>query len=106
MELAVEKFLSDYSPSNACIHSVDLTFTISDGSTVVRSLLDIEMTSEGKLHLDGVELELLSIRFDGETLPQTMYTVYEEYMELSLPKTRGILEIINTIYPEKNTALE
>ena len=99
--------LSDYKKPNYHIESVHLTIDLDLKNTKIISKMQIQQQSEdNSLYLHGEELELVSVKLDGEIVDLANYSVTKEGMTLrNLPKS-GTLEIENFINPEANTALE
>jgi aminopeptidase N len=86
----------------------DLVFDINDGVTEVTSTLEIErQNSQGsQLHLDGQELELVSVELDGRLLSSNEYQLQGEQLILRELADRHQVRIVTRIHPEQNTALE
>jgi aminopeptidase N len=105
-------FLKDYKPSNFLIDSIDLTVDIYDDHTLVNSVLRIEKREEArgkKLHLElnGEGMELLSLHFNGETVPSDRYQLSNDKLVLlNVEHDKFVLEIQNKIDPANNKALE
>lgn len=103
-----EKFLSDYTPPFFTIQSCYLTFTITEEHTQVENFLTFQKNTDSntELVLDGIDLELLNISFNGKILESSEYTLTKESLILQdLPEVFNLL-IVTKIFPEKNTALE
>lgn len=101
--------LQDYQPPAFVIDSVELSVDI-DARTTVTAKLQLqraEHAPEGSpLWLDARDLELLSVRVDGQPLASDQLVHGEEgFWVHGLPK-QCLLETHCAIYPEKNTALE
>lgn len=105
-------YLKDYRPSDFFIDSIELTVDIHDEYTIVHSLLKIEKRDELKgkklnLELNGEGMELLSLMFNGETVPSDRYQVSQDKLVLlNVEHDKFILEIQNKIDPANNKALE
>ena len=100
--------LEDYRAPLYTTTNVDLIFDIEEGNTTVTSTLKVERCDEhaSALHLDGQELELVSIRVDGRDLGSNEYMVDEESLTLFGLGESHEIEIVTRIHPETNTALE
>jgi aminopeptidase N len=97
----------DYAPPPYRIRSVELTLDLDPAKTLVASRLEIERTpgSEGRpLVLDGEALNLLRVLADGASV-----SFREEPGRLVIEQPpaaeRFVLEIRNTIAPDKNSEL-
>ena len=103
-----EVLLSDYAPPSYRTESVELTFDIRDGSTVVTSRLQVnqEDKTASELYLDGQELELLSVTLDGTVLSSNEYVVDDDGLTIPNLAADHEIEIVTRITPEENTALE
>ncbi len=101
-----EIYLKDYTPPAYKVVHTDLSFDIHDGLTTVTAKTQFTKNNETDevLFLEGENLELISIKLDGEDVtPEISQT------GLTLPapgKDIFTLEVVTEIYPEKNTELE
>ena len=106
-----EIFLKDYRPSSYLIDSIELTFELNAETTKVTSKMSIrknpDVVEAGSLHLNGKDLELVSIKRDQKALTEGEYFPDESGLTLNepLPDT-FVLEIVNRIHPAKNTELK
>ena len=102
-------FLKDYRACDYQINSADLIFELDPDNTIIKSHLEIEAKSKTvnnpPLWLDGEDLELLEIRFDGEILDESTYTLNQEGLLLHNPPKLFRLDIVTRIHPATNTAL-
>lgn len=103
-------FAKDYRPPEYRITRAWLQVTLDPAATRVLSRLEIEAQSDARalppLVLDGENLELLSIRVNGETLAPDAYTLTAQSLTLHNPASRFQLEIETQTDPAANTALE
>jgi len=103
-------FLSDYQPPAFLVESVNLRFELSPENTVVTNTMSLRRNPEAKkgqdLHLDGEDLELLSIEVDGQPLSDSDYQCSDTGLSLAAPTDTFTLTIVTRIHPVKNTALE
>lgn len=99
--------LADYQAPAYEVTDTHLKFELNDGYTQVHSVLTLKQVGDGnELVLNGQDLELLSIRLDGNELTTDDYVLGDETLTFSGLGTSHTLEISTQIYPEKNTALE
>ena len=104
-------YLKDYQAPPYLIKTTDLRFDIYDGETIVSSMLHLYRNPEAtiaapQLTLHGVELELVSIAVDGNTLGSNEYQVDEESLTVFNTPAEFSLLVITKIKPESNTSLE
>lgn len=104
-------YLKDYQPPVYLIDHVKLHFDLHETQTIVTSTLNLRLNRENKetdksFVLDGQNLELLSVKIDGETLSETDYTCGEEQLTVSDIPDTCVVEIQTRINPEENKALE
>lgn len=99
--------LSEYQRPVYTTEEVALTFDITEGETIVRSVLKIRRQQEGSaLYLNGEGLELLGLEVDGRELADNEYQVTADGMTLFGLGEAHEISITTKIFPEKNTALE
>lgn len=103
---AVKK-LSEYTPPDFLVDSVDLHFSLNPKRTRVVSKLRLRRNGAGSapLILDGEDIELISASIDGHTLARREYSLTKS--GLTIPGMPDIceLEIVSECAPEKNTKL-
>lgn len=101
-------FLKDYREPSYSIKETHLEFDLYDDYADVSSKLWIEKTGDHKepLRLHGQELQLLSVRVDGELLDDAQYVVDEEQLTIEVAKKAFVLETLCRIRPQDNTSLE
>ena len=103
--------LADYQPPAFLIDTVDLVFELRDADTRVKSRLEIRRNPEAAdrrvpLHLDGEELELLSLALDGEPLGANRYQIAAKGgLTLADVLDAFTLDVETRIAPESNTQL-
>ena len=105
------KYLKDYHKPDYKIRTVDLTFDLDEQNTTVKSVLhlvaDYDVPKGGhSLVLDGRELELKSIKIDGEPVDERAYKLDDESLTIYNPPADFKLEIETVIHPKANTKLE
>ncbi len=101
--------LKDYQPPTYRLDTVDLRFDLDEDVTHVSSRLAISLLADATgqpLHLDGRELELVSIKLDGTALGQNDFKCESEQLTIFSPPDRFILEIETSIKPQENTSLQ
>lgn len=105
-------FVKDYTPPDFLIEQVDLLFDLSAESTRVTSTLRVFRNPGVKatptsLKLDGEQLELLSLKLNGQPIPSDQFQQSPEALTItSFPDQAFDLEIVTQINPKANTALE
>jgi aminopeptidase N len=103
--------LADYRPPAFLIDTVDLVFELGEADTRVKARLGIRRNPESPrrgapLHLDGEELELVSLALDGEALGPNRYQLpLEGGLVLADVPDAFTLDTETRINPESNTAL-
>jgi len=102
--------LKDYGAPAWWIETVDLSFDLRDGGTIVTSRLGLRRNLDrvrAPLVLDGQELELLSVTVGNRPLGLDDYAITPDHLTIpDLPGDQVEIEIVTRIHPEKNTALE
>ena len=100
----------DYRPYPWKLLRAELHFHVGDPETRVRAVLDFEARDEskppGSIVLDGCDLELRSIRLNGEPLAAERYRVEGEQLTIDTEVYAVRLETDVVIRPWENTALE
>lgn len=103
--------LKDYRPPDYCIDQTQLHIDLKVEETIVTSILEVRRiaNTRGKqpnpLVLDGVNLELISLKIDGNALDASQYLVDETSLTIANVPELFTLECITKIKPEENTAL-
>ena len=102
-------YLKDYRAPEYQIDSVDLIFDLALENTTVRSRLAIRAKPgtlpNTPLLLNGDDLELVNIRYDGEILPPIAYELNEEGLLIKHPASAFTLDITTKINPAANSRL-
>lgn len=106
-------YLKDYTCPDYLIDSVELVFDLDEENTLVQSRLSVRRNPESSLKnaplvLQGEELELRSIRLDGQLLNSEAYQLSAESLTLNTVPQHEAFELLieNRINPKANTALE
>ena len=98
--------LSDYRAPDFLIDTVDLHFVLDEATTRVISRLALRrQTPEVPLVLNGQDLELISVKLDGELLDPGSYQIDTESLTLPGMPDSFQLEIVTEIHPADNTSL-
>jgi aminopeptidase N len=102
--------LADYRPAPQLLERTDLTVQLHAHRTEVAARLAFSpnpAAEPGPLVLQGVELELLELRIDGEPLPAGAYEQADDHLVIAAPPEQPfVLESRVCIHPETNTTLE
>ena len=103
--------LKDYKPSAYVIDTVHLDVALDPTRTLVVSRLSMRANPNAKgkpgaLRLDGIKLELVSVKLDKQLLDAKAYRVDDTSLTIAkVPDTKFELEITTICNPEANTAL-
>ena len=100
--------LADYRPWPFVLSTIRMDVDIRSGDVVVSSRLELT-PQEGAdtLELWGVDLEICSIRLDGEELADAAYSYVDQRLSItSLPVEPFVLETCCRIDPYNNSSLE
>ncbi|MCE5388049.1 MAG: aminopeptidase N, partial [Acidithiobacillus sp.] len=95
----------DYRPSAFTIDEISLDIFLDPEATEVQSRLTLRRQGPGPLRLDGVGLELLSLRLDGRLLGAEDYVQDQQSVLVAEVPERCTLESRVRIHPAANTAL-
>ncbi|KAL6501710.1 Puromycin-sensitive aminopeptidase [Orobanche gracilis] len=110
MDSPKEIFLKDYKQPDYFFETVDLNFALGEEKTLVCSKIVVYPRLEGTsspLLLDGVDLKLISLKVNGKELKEDDYHLDSRQLTISSPPIgKFTLEVVNEIYPQKNTSLE
>jgi aminopeptidase N len=99
--------LKDYKKLPFRIDQVYLTIDLGLEKTLVRSQMKISDYLVGEtIELDGVDLELLKVEIDGQSLSSADYILEKSKLSFKYDKPEFNVTIENVINPQKNTALE
>ncbi|MDJ0654211.1 MAG: aminopeptidase N [Xanthomonadales bacterium] len=104
VEAAVTIHRSDYRPPDYRVQSIELDVSINPDGTVVSCTQQLECRKPGApLRLDGEDLELLSVKVEGEDLE-----CQSDAHGITLPARDGVFSVqtVVRIQPDQNTALE
>ncbi len=103
--------LKEYRPPSHLIDTVNLDVNLHPTATRVRSKLKVRPNpaadAEATFVLDGEGLRLEQIKLDGRALPADRYSLSDTALSLfDVPQKPFALEIVTSINPEANTALQ
>ncbi|MBP6682833.1 MAG: aminopeptidase N, partial [Halioglobus sp.] len=102
--------LKDYRPPAYLVTHTDLHFELWEDHALVTSRLRLRrnagVAAATPLQLDGVGLELLGLRLDGQEVGAGHFTVTPERLEIALVPASFELECRTRIFPQDNTALD
>jgi len=110
-EKAATIFRKNYSAPDYLIESVDLFFELFEEKTRVTAKSTFYKSDQGSsenssITLSGEELQLISIKIDGQLLHSTRYDIDDKALTINgLPHSFS-LEIVTEIDPSRNTSLE
>ena len=109
-EQAVSVRLADYRPPDWLVETVDLNVSLDPTNTIVRARLKLKPNPQAPapapLVLDGDELQLRSIKLDGETLAADTYVATPDGLTIPQPPNRAfVLETETVLDPSANTKL-
>ena len=101
--------LKDYRPPDWLIETVDLDVSLDPTATIVRATLWVTPNSAGRpapLILDGDDLKLRSLTFNGTPLPDANFVATPDGLTIAQPPRRAFeLAIETVIDPAANTQL-
>lgn len=104
--------LSEYRAPDYLIDTASLDISLHDTHTDVLATLVVYANPavpdalQRPLVLKGVDIELVSMAIDGNTIAKDRYTIVEETLTVPGVSQRFTLSLHNRIHPEKNTSLE
>ncbi len=104
------KYLKDYKPSAYLVLHVDVDVDFAPERMVITCRLSIERAPETEpgaaLELDGEELELVSLKIDGQELKDKQFTYANDKLVVhNPPAQRFVLESRVAVKPEENSQL-
>ncbi len=99
-------YLKDYTPPVFSVNSIDLDIQVFDTYTEVTAKLDMQRQHAGNLILLGRDLELKSIKINGQALSSEQYQLDSEQLTVADAPDHAIVETVVIIHPESNTQLE
>ena len=101
-------YLKDYLPPAYLIPTVDLMFELGEDQTLLHSKLQLEKNPKSEpvtqLFLDGENLELQSIKVNGQELSPESYNLSEKGLTLTKLEDKMLLETTVRLKPQDNKA--
>ncbi len=101
-------YRQEYIPPGFFIDEIVLTFRLDAKKTLVTARSSLRVNRDAKpqpLRLDGENLQLKSIKIDGEPIGITRYQQLEDFLEIDTVPDSFSLEIVTEINPDENSAL-
>lgn len=107
----VTVYRNDYTVFDYIIECLTLNFQIYEEKTRVTATgkyrrNSLSLRENPSLVLFGEELEIVSVRLDGKEMAGADYYVNDKMLRLENVPPAFSLEIVTTIYPDRNTSLE
>jgi aminopeptidase N len=101
-------YLKDYRAPDYSVETIELRFELAETVTDVHSRLTISRNCRDAcpLVLDGQDVELLALKMDGNTLPESEYHVDEKQLIIQRVPEKFELAVTTRIRPQENTSLE
>ena len=106
-------YLKDYQAPDYWIDTTHLTFDLYEDHALVTSVLQMRLNDDidrsgalPALVLHGEELDLVSLRRDGEELESDQYQLAKGILTLPVEQPRFQLQVVTRIRPQENTSLE
>ncbi|MCU4577157.1 aminopeptidase N [Acinetobacter courvalinii] len=99
-------YLKDYQKPSFLVESINLDIQVFDEHTLVDSTLVMKRQTAGDLVLLGRDLELKSIRLNGQVLNADQYRLDSEQLVITDAPDQVIIQTQVVIHPESNTQLE
>lgn len=100
-------YLKDYTKPHFEVLSTQLDFNLNeDFCRVVATSKITSLKTGAPLHLNGVDLELVSVSINNEALNPSQYTLSTESLEIPQVPDSFELKIETRLYPQNNTSLE
>ncbi|WP_373500546.1 aminopeptidase N [Desulfococcus sp.] len=116
MDTPQANYLKDYRPPAFLVDTVDLVFELKETDTTVTSTLALrrnppdaaspDAPEKAPLVLDGRDMELVSVRMDGNALPPGGYQLDADTLTVPHAPDAFTLEITTKIQPQDNASLE
>ncbi|MFC4654534.1 aminopeptidase N [Rheinheimera marina] len=102
------KRLADYQAPDFTITDVELWFELEPATTLLTARYQLKSQRKGatELVLDGQQLELLSVKLNGQQLTPAQYQVTDDHLRIDQMPAQAELELQVRLNPAANTALE
>ena len=103
-------YLKDYEPPPWCVTRTELHVELFDDGALVHARLHVERSTHAAadvpLELNGVDLETLEVRVNGEALAAEALVFGDETLLIPAPPPTAVVETRVRIRPQDNTSLE
>ena len=102
-------FRKDYKAPEYSIEKIDLNFQLYDTKSKVTAISCVRRNNkenQSPLILNGENLQLISVKIDGNVLSSSEYILDDTSLTVLTPPAVFELEIETEIYPQENKALE
>ncbi|QCO22437.1 aminopeptidase N [Acinetobacter cumulans] len=99
-------YLKDYQKPSFLVDSIQLDIQVFDDKTHVYAKLDMQRQTAGDLVLLGRDLQLQSIKVNGQVLAENEYQLDTEQLSIANAPEHAVIETHVIIHPESNTQLE
>ncbi|WP_326518170.1 aminopeptidase N [Acinetobacter sp. CAAS 2-6] len=99
-------YLKDYQKPVFLVDSVDLNIRVFDQQTLVDATLIMQRQTAGDLVLLGRDLELKTLKLNGQLLSAADYQLDNEQLVIFNAPDHAVIETQVVIHPESNTQLE
>lgn len=100
-------YLKDYKMPAFTVEAINLDFNLNEDHCRVQTKSQIKKTSPGaELRLNGVDLKLISLKIDGQTLEPHQYQLTAEELVIPNVPNSFTLEVETELQPQNNTSLE
>lgn len=98
-------YLKNYTPPTMQIDSIFLDIELYDDHAMVVNRMVYRKAAATPILLQGDDLELISLRLNGETVDAQDISIQEQDLSIRTALETCTLEITTKIYPQKNTQL-
>jgi aminopeptidase N len=98
-------YRKNYKSPTFSVRTVSLNFDLYDDHALVRNQMELNRDAEGPLVLFGDELELVSIKLNGNSLTKEQYHLKDGNLLLTNCPNEFSLDITTRIRPQENTKL-
>ncbi|MDX3907606.1 MAG: aminopeptidase N [Pigmentiphaga sp.] len=95
----------NYLPFPYDIASVHLEFDLDPDHTLVHSRLQVQRKTNGPLVLNGEDIELVSLKVDGQDWDASRYQLDEQTLTLDGLGAQALVEITSRCHPSANSTL-
>ena len=98
--------LKDYKTPAFAVSHLQLDFDLQEDFCRVKATSKIQKLREEALTLDGVDLQLVSVKIDGQKLTESQYQKTDEQLIIAQTPASFTLEVETRLEPQNNTSLE